>query len=118
MQLKNIRPIIMQEAVDFLKAQSQVIAKVLTTAHHKLLTSVIEARSRNEQYIAEREHCRNNWSIIERAYAMKSPIMEAEYALDERTPLSLYNCMIPMLKEHRRLYIGEKFKFSMEDFAA
>ena len=35
---------------------------------------------------------------------MKSPAMEAEYAHDERTPLSLYDCLIPKLRENRMLY--------------
>ena len=36
---------------------------------------------------------------------MKTPVMEAEFAHDERSALSLYNCLIPALREHRRLRI-------------
>ena len=33
--------------------------------------------------------------MLENAIAQKSPVNEAEYAFDDRTPLSLYDCMIP-----------------------
>ena len=36
------------------------------------------------------------------ALAAKSPVNEAEYAFDERSPLILYDCLIPKLKEHRK----------------
>ena len=38
---------------------------------------------------------------MERCYAEKSPINEVEFAFDDRTPLQLYDCLIPRLKEHR-----------------
>ena len=44
------------------------------------------------------------------ALANKSPVNEAEYAFDERTPLSLYDSFIPQLREHR------KFKFDTSQF--
>ena len=47
---------------------------------------------------------------------MKSPCMEAEYAIDERTTLSLYDCMVPKLKEHRRFKIQKDSPFSLADF--
>ena len=34
-----------------------------------------------------------------------SPAVEAEFAHDERSPLCLYDCVIPRLREHRRLQI-------------
>ena len=40
--------------------------------------------------------------MTEAALALKGPIMEAEHALDERSPLSLYDCLIPQIKELRR----------------
>ena len=31
--------------------------------------------------------------------------MEAEFAHDDRSPLSLYDCLIPQLREHRKFHI-------------
>ena len=51
-------------------------------------------------------------------YALKTPICEAENALDERSPLDLYNCLIPKLKEHRRYKVTKDSQFSIVDFNA
>jgi len=42
--------------------------------------------------------------------------MEAEFGLDERSALSLFDCLIPVLKEHRKKRILKNDDFSIEDF--
>jgi len=54
----------------------------------------------------------------EQQLALKSPVMEAEYAFDERTALSLYDCLVPMLQEHRRVKLNLHGNVSIEDFRA
>ena len=59
--------------------------------------------------------------MFERAYAMKSPVMEAEYAHDERSALGLYDCLIPTLREHRQLMIRPELyasKYMITDLKA
>ena len=46
----------------------------------------------------ERHFLQDKWRIAETLYATKTPVMEAEHAYDETTALSLYDCLIPMLK--------------------
>ena len=58
----------------------------------------------------------NKWRIAETLYASKTPVMEAEYAFDESTALSLYDSLIPMLKEHRRLVVKRDFYDLHEDY--
>ena len=48
---------------------------------------------------------------LEVALALKSPVMEAENAIDDRTALSLYDCLIPKLKEQRRFRFDKNDKF-------
>ena len=55
-------------------------------------------------------------AFLEKCYALKTPVMEAEFALDERSPLSLYDCLVPVLKEHRRFKINLQDKFNINDF--
>ena len=43
----------------------------------------------------ENAHLHSQWRLYEQAFMMKSPAMEAEYAHDDRTALSLYDCLIP-----------------------
>ena len=45
----------------------------------------------------------NKWKTAEQLSSVKTPVMEAEFAIDERSALSLYDCMVPRLKEHRRI---------------
>ena len=55
-------------------------------------------------------------AYLELYAAQRTPVMEAEHALDEQTPLKLYDCLVPMLKEHRRFKINLSDKFSIADF--
>ena len=45
----------------------------------------------------------HNWRTNEGLLALKTPVMEAEYAIDERTALSLYDSIKPRVKEQVRL---------------
>ena len=55
--------------------------------------------------IGERNYLQDKWRMFEHAFALTTPALEAEYAHDERTALNLYDCLIPRLREHRRLRI-------------
>ena len=55
---------------------------------------------------------------LEQLLAMKGPVMEAEYAIDERTALELYDCLRPRIKEHRRFKIQRDAAFSTADLKA
>ena len=53
---------------------------------------------------------------MELAMAAKTPVMQAEHAIDNRTPLNLYDCLVPKIKEHRRFRIQKDKIFSIQDF--
>ena len=54
---------------------------------------------------------------LEIALAQKTPVMQAEHAMDDEHPaLKLYDCLIPKLREHRRFRIIKDDQFSMKDF--
>ena len=36
--------------------------------------------------------------------SQKYPLCEAYYAMDDTNPLDLYDCLIPNIKEYRRIY--------------
>ena len=60
----------------------------------------------------------NKWKIAEQLYSIKTPVMEAEFAVDETTALSLYDCLVPRLKEHRRLAYDKNIPLTMNDITA
>ena len=49
---------------------------------------------------------------------LRAPVREAEYAIDDWTPLRNFDCMIPQIKETRLFRIKPMSEFSMEDFKA
>ena len=55
---------------------------------------------------------------LEQALAIKTPVMEAEFAMDDRSAISLYDCLVPKLREHRRFRIKPDERFSIADFKA
>ena len=42
-------------------------------------------------------------NIAEGALANQNPIYEAEYALEKKNPLKLFDSFVPALEEHRKL---------------
>ena len=57
--------------------------------------------------------------LCEIALSNKSPVNEAEYAFDGRTPLQLYDGLIPKLREYQTYRVCEGSKFLtdlMENF--
>ena len=57
-------------------------------------------------------------TMLETHMAMKSPTLEAEFAIDDASALSLYDCLIPQIKELRRFKITKDSEFSIADFKA
>lgn len=76
----------------------------------------MDYKERSEQKIKWADEMGDNCVILETLVAMKTPVMEAEHVLDERNKFSFYNCLIPMLKEHRRFKLLPDSEFSIEDF--
>ena len=61
---------------------------------------------------------KNKIKYLEMALAQKTPVMEAENAIDETNPLSLFDCLVPKIKENRRFRIQKDDAFSIADFKA
>lgn len=76
---------------------------MLSNQHRQLHAQFIEYRTEAEKLISERSMIYDNWLMFERAHMLRSPTFEVEYAHDERSPLGLYDCLIPKLREHRKL---------------
>ena len=56
--------------------------------------------------------------MMEILLAQKSPVMQAEHAIDDTNAFSFFDCLIPKLKEHRRFKLLKDDVFSMADFKA
>ena len=84
-----------------------------------MLQDFLVYKERNDKLIEEREILHQNWIECERALALKTPVREAEFALDDSSALELYDCLLPLIKEHRRFEIPRNNKkFSRIDYVA
>ena len=78
----------------------------------------VEFKQRTTEKLKQADIVLQNAHLLEGILALKTPVLEAENAIDDRTPLSLYDCLIPKLKEHRRFKLMKDSEFSIADFNA
>ena len=83
-----------------------------------MVDQFLKFKERTEGGIQKAEQRNKAVTMLENLICLKSPCMEAEYAIDDRTSLSLYDCLLPKLKEHRRFRIQKDAVFSVSDFKA
>ena len=83
-----------------------------------MVQEFLEHKKRTETYMNQRDDILKRWQYSEEALALKSPVMEAEYAYDDKTTLSLYDCTVPKIKEHRRLILPQDYKETILDYRA
>ena len=67
-----------------------------------------------DQYLAYKKHIQGRYDLcdtyekkvklIEAAYALKAPAMEAAYALHDNSALKFFNCLVPLIKEHISIF--------------
>ena len=84
----------------FVKEQNASVTKLFTEHHHKLIKQFLDFKERTLDILKKNEELEETVGYLEKSLALKSPVMEAEFATDERSALSLYDCLVPMLKEH------------------
>ena len=117
--VRDIKPFVFDQACDFLREQTKHVTKLLSRQHHHVVDQFIEFKQRTDDQLAQKDGLKQWIAYLEEVVALKTPVMEAEYALDERTTLSLYDCLIPQLKEHRRFkLISDDHRFSINDVRA
>ena len=100
-----MKPVAITEAVDFLKKQGGYVSKILTMEHRQLVEQFIEFKQRTIKNIRDIEEFNKKRYEAELRWANAIPVWESEYSFLEQTPLSLYDCLIPKMKEQKLLII-------------
>ena len=103
--LATIKPSVFEEATEWLKKKTEVIARSFTDELHGVITQFIEYKRFTSSRMAEVAWYRENVKILELTLARKIPVFDAEYGLSETTPLRLYDCLVPRIREHKKNYI-------------
>ena len=76
-----------------------------------LVTFFIRYREITDPQAFENIELKKKLRYLEACLASKTPINEAEYAFTDQTPLKLYDCIIPSLKEHRKVKVDPTKSF-------
>ena len=111
-----MRPYLFREARKFVAELNTALCEQMTVNHHKILEQFVDFKDRTIRRIEYNDHLKDVTMQLEKRLALQSPAFEGEYAIDERTTLSLYDSLIPKLKEHRRFKIKADDAFSINDF--
>ena len=68
--------------------------------------------------MAESAWYAENVKILELTLARKFPVFDAEFGLSETTPLRLYDCLVPRIREHKKNHIDIRGSVKVEDVYA
>ena len=104
-QLKNMKGVIFKEAAEFVKNKAMEITNVLSKQHQNIIKTFVNYRIDSEKKIDERDLLLQRWRLFEEAYCLRSPALEAEFVFDRRSAIGMYDCVIPQLKEYRKLEV-------------
>ena len=116
-QLRDVKAVAMQQAVEFVKKQSQEIVNTMTKEHHRMARQFLHFKGKTEGYLETIEKLQHKLTLAESALVQKTPIQEANYGLDDGSPLSLYDCLIPSVKscfENKGDELANTFLMKME----
>lgn len=113
-----MKPWLFETACTFVKEQVNSITQMMTKHHYGLIKQFIKYKERSDRQLKISDKLNSHVASLEQRLAIKSPILEAEYAIDDATALSLYDCLVPKIKEHRRFRINRDSIFSIADMKA
>ena len=92
-RLKDVVEIAKVQVVAFVKKQAEEISKMLSYEHQQLILKFRSWIDISEELLAKCDSYDKRTYQAEKYSALVNPVLEAEYALDDDTPLSLYDCV-------------------------
>ena len=117
-KIKEMQPFVFDKACAFIREQTMATQKMLTRQHHSILQQFLDWKERTYWKIRQADRQAARLGELENRLSSKTPVLEAENAVDDRTALSMYDCLIPRLKEHRRFKIFKDSIMTTADFQA
>ena len=113
--MKNLKSVILAEAVKYFKNSAISINKLLTREHHKIVKQFIAYKERisNENELAQKYM--QNMKETELEDAILNPILEAFYNTRKEDPTKLYQCLMPTIIDVQKPKLEPKRKYTMPD---
>lgn len=79
--INNLKKIIYKEAANFVMEQGQVMAKLLTAQHHRVITTFLEQRQTSASYCDKIKHLESMLMEQDLTVAKQAPCLEASFSL-------------------------------------
>lgn len=93
--------IVQRQSIDFIKKQAENITALLTKEHRRIIEK-FQGWIDVAILKADRNAHLEQLAIISEMYSAKTnPVLQANYGLDDDTPLALYDCLVPTLQSRR-----------------
>ena len=99
-EIRNVKAVAIKEAIDFVKASNEKLMKMFTHEQHRLVYQFLEFKKRSSKGYDEIEELKNRVKEIELPQASVNFANEAEYALQKKNPMKLYDCLLPKFPEY------------------
>ena len=81
-KVKDIKPMLLENACDFLKEKTDTVTKMLTKHHRDIVKQFIEYKERSTQTFKDAKKIQDDVAMLEQMIALKMPVMQAEYYID------------------------------------
>ena len=114
-QMKNLKSVILAEAVKYFKQSSLSINKLLTREHHKIVKQFIAFKERVANETEAAEKYMQTVKEAEQEGALVNPVLEAFYNSRKEEPSKLYQCLMPTIIDVQKPKPERKRKYAMPD---
>ena len=81
--------------IEWMDEKLKEVSKMLTRNHTGLVRQLIAFKSRTNKRVKDIEQYQNRMKEAEQTSAQISTILETEYGLETKSPLQLYDCLVP-----------------------
>ena len=100
--IKDIKPMIFHEAVEFVKAQASVLTRLLSKEHYKMIEQFLIFKNDTQLRLDQADIFEDRLADASLLYAQKAPAMEAAYALQQNSALKMYDCLVAKIRDHAK----------------
>ena len=106
--MKNLKSVILNESVKYLKSNCAKVVNKLTQEHHKVIKQFLAYKERTQRDLDIARKYMKNMQHREIQDAIENPILELFYNKQKSSPLQLYDSIIPCLSHTKRYRIKAK----------
>ena len=101
-QIKNVKAVAMQEAVEYVKKKGNAVADLLTREQHKMVKQFLEFKQRTLFPLDTLKEYKAEMCTAESAYSLNCPVNEVMHGFGAE--LKLYDSLIPAMRMHNKSY--------------